>query len=109
MSTTLSAPIATFVQAMNAHDTDKLLTSLSDDAVIADDGHEYRGSDEVRAWSDQIIRDYQLTLEIGDVVQRDGETIVTTQTSGTFDGSPLPFCYHFVLAGDKIAAVRIEV
>lgn len=108
MSTSLPAPIAAFIQAMNARDTNALLASLAADAVIADEGHEHGGRAAIAAWSDMVNREYQVSVDVRGVVQQGDETIVSALVSGAFDGSPLPFRYHFVLAGDKIAAMRVE-
>ena len=108
MSITLPSPVATFLAAMNDHDTATLLTTLAPNAVVGDEEREHRGHQDIAAWSDQVIADYDIAVAVQGTETRDGETIVTTLTSGTFDGSPLAFTYFFKLAGEKIAAVRIE-
>jgi len=42
------------------------------------------------------------------VTEGDNETVVTTQVSGNFDGSPVQLHYHFTLKGDKISVLSIR-
>jgi hypothetical protein len=107
MSTKLSPPIAAYIQAANAHDTEALLDTLSAEAVITDEGRAYQGHDEIREWSHRTNQEYQVTLDITDVNEASDETVVTAQVSGTFEGSPIPLRFHFTLIGDKIAALTI--
>jgi len=108
MSTTLSQPIAAYIQAANAHDTSALLGTLTTDAVVTDEGREYRGHEEIKQWSHRSIQEYQATLDVTEVIQTRDETVVTAQVAGTFDGSPLPLRFHFTISSDKIAALTIR-
>src|SRR5258708_934802 len=108
MSPKLPQPIAAYIQAANAHDTDALLAAFTADAVVADEGRKHRGHDEIREWSDRVIREYQTTLAALEIVQAHEETVVKTEVSGNFDGSPIQLRFHFVIAGDKIAALTID-
>jgi len=85
-----------------------VLGTLTADAVVTDEGREYRGHDEIKEWSHRSIQDYQATLDVTEVTQARDETIVTAQVAGTFDGSPLPLRFHFTISGDKIAALTIQ-
>jgi hypothetical protein len=107
MSTKLPSPIAAYIQAANAHDTQALLDTLSANAVVTDEGREYQGHDEIQEWSRRTNQEYQVTLDITDVTEARNETVVTAWVSGTFDGSPIPLRFHFTLSDDKIAAVTI--
>jgi hypothetical protein len=108
MSTTLSPLIAAYIQAANAHDTDALLDTLAADAVIKDEGREYHGHEEIKIWSYRTNQEYQPTLDVREVNQRQDKTVVTAQVAGTFEGSPIPLHFHFTLRDDKIAALTIE-
>jgi ketosteroid isomerase-like protein len=108
MSTTLSPPIAAYIQAANAHDTSALLGTFTTDAVVTDEGREYRGHKAIQAWSDKTMQAYQATFDVTEIIQARDETVVTAQVAGTFDGSPLPLRFHFTIRGDKIAALSIR-
>jgi len=51
---------------------------------------------------------YHYTVAVTDVTEGDNETVVTTQVSGNFDGSPVQLHYHFTLKGDKISVLSIR-
>jgi uncharacterized protein (TIGR02246 family) len=108
MKTQLPQPIATYMQATNARDTDALLASFTPDAVVTDEGQEYHGVAQIRAWREKTNEKYHFTLDVTDIAEGGNETIVTTLVSGTFDGSPIQLHYHFTLKGDKIAALSIR-
>jgi hypothetical protein len=108
MTITLTRPVATYLQAKNDHDIAAMLACFAVDGVVHDDGGEYRGLAAIREWTGRITAEYQLTLAITGAEQHDGALTVAVLASGNFDGSPLPVIYHFVLAGDRIAELRIE-
>jgi len=49
LNTQLPQPIATYMQATNARDTDALLGCFTADAVVTDEGQEYHGEARIRA------------------------------------------------------------
>jgi hypothetical protein len=51
--TRLPQVIAAFIEATNAHQNDEFLTTLSESAVITDEGQEYRGIGAFKEWSDE--------------------------------------------------------
>src|SRR3546814_16216767 len=46
----LPAPIAAFIEATNAGDTDAFLAAFTEDAVLSDWGRVYRGRDAIADW-----------------------------------------------------------
>jgi SnoaL-like domain len=108
MSTQLSQPIAAYIHAANAHDTHALLGTLTANAVVTDEGRQYRGHDEIKGWSHRSIQEYQATLDVTEVTQTRNETVVTAQVAGTFDGSPIQLRFHSTISGGKIAALTIR-
>src|SRR3546814_14648081 len=46
----LPAPIAAFIEATNAGDTDAFLAAFTEDAVVSDWGRVYRGRDAIADW-----------------------------------------------------------
>ena len=106
-------PIATFIEAVNDHSTEGLLATLTDSAVITDEGQDYRGIAAIKEWSDEKCIGAKVTLKVIEVIDRDAKTIVTAELDGNFDktGLPDPFYmdFHFVVDGDKIAALNIRL
>src|SRR4051812_49250984 len=102
MLSILPKPIAAYIQAANDHDSVAFAAAFAEDAVAADDGHEYRGRAAIQAWNEQNVRDYAIAMTVTEVEQRDNQTVVTARVAGTFDGSPLMFRYTFTCAADEI-------
>src|SRR5687767_9000803 len=108
MLSTLPRPVAAYIQASNAHDSAALTATFSDDAVISDDAHEYRGQPAILAWNTRNVKEYASTMTVTEAVERAGTSIVTAQVAGTFPGIPLPFRSTFTCAGDEITSLHIE-
>ena len=86
----LPKPIETCVRAINAHDT----------AAI-------------KEWANREIFAVNVTLDVVNAVERDGQTIVTVKIDGTFDRTGLPdpllMDHCFTVAGDKIATLTCRL
>ena len=48
--TELPEVVGTYQDAHDRHDTDAALATFAADAHVSDDGHDYRGRDEIRDW-----------------------------------------------------------
>ena len=57
--------------------------------------------------------DAQVTLDVLDVADRDGETVVTTKVDGYFDRTGLPdpliISHHITLEGGKIVGLTCRL
>src|SRR5260370_10776193 len=95
------------VRATNNHVAPAFIALFADDAVVDDIGREFRGLDAIKAWSDREIFDEQVTLEVIDSANRDGEAVITAKADCTFDRTGLPhpliLAHHIVATRDKIA------
>ena len=115
MSKELPIPqsIATFIEATNAHKSDEFLATLTESAVITDEGQEYRGIAAIKEWSDEKYIGAKVTLDVVDLVTSNGKTIVTLKVDGNFDktGLPDPFLmdFHFTIDTNKITALDIRL
>jgi ketosteroid isomerase-like protein len=108
MKDTLAPPIAAYIAASNGRSAEALIACFTRDAVVVDEGHTYRGSDEIRQWLARTVEVYAFTLEATHVAEQGGETVVTCRVTGTFPGSPIHLRFFFTLEGDKIAALTIR-
>ena len=74
-----------------------------------DAGREIRGIATIKEWVDHEIFAVNVTLDVVEGVERDGQTIVTVKIDGTFDRTGLPdplvMEHCFTIAGDKIASL----
>ena len=74
----LPPPAADYVRSINDHDAAAFRALFADGAVVEDNGREFHGRAEIEAWSDQEIFAPSVTLEVLEVAEREGTTIVTT-------------------------------
>jgi len=113
MTTQLPQTIAAYIRATNNHDAAAFIALFADGAVVNDAGREFRGLPAIKAWSDHEIMDAQVTLEVLDVADRDGETVITTKVDGNFDRTGLPdpviINHHVKVEGDKIVGLTCRL
>lgn len=100
-------PFAAYADAVNSHNTAAIHTCFTADAVVNDEGHEYRGLEAIRQWCIQSFSQYQFTIGITQVSKVGEETVVTASVAGTFDGSPVTLRFFMTLSGNKIATLNI--
>ena len=108
MSVELPKFVAAYFAGSNAHDAGACVACFTEDAVVRDEGREWRGTAAVRAWKEEVTRKYRPTVEVIAVAEADGRTVVTGRVSGDFPGSPVDLRYAFTLAGEKIARLEIR-
>jgi limonene-1,2-epoxide hydrolase len=106
MTTQLPQTVAAYIAAINDHDAAAFIPLFADGAVVDDVGREFRGLAAIKAWSDREIFDAQVALEVIDVADDDGETVLTTKVDGNFDRTGLPdpviINHRFTVEGGKI-------
>jgi ketosteroid isomerase-like protein len=109
----LPNPVGAYIRAINAGDADALLPSFAPNAVVKDIGREICGIAAIKEWADREIFAVNVTLDVSQVVERDGQTIVTMKIGGTFDRSGLPdpllMDHCFKVDNDKINALTCKL
>ena len=108
MSIDLPGPISAYFKANNEHDIDAMLAPFDENATVKDEGQEHHGRSAIRAWMEDVTRKYRVTVEINDVTNANGKTVVSGLVSGNFPGSPLLLSHTFTLSGPRIARLEIE-
>ncbi len=53
-------------------------------------------------------REYHVTVEVADVTETHGKTVVTALASGNLPGSPAQLRYAFILEGGKVARLELH-
>jgi len=106
MNTELPPAIAAFFHAHNTGQTDDFNQLFTDDALVSDESHEYRGA-AIKAWIDGAIAKYKPVADVTDLTETGEQTIAAAQVSGNFPGSPAQIRYKFTLRNGKIAALAI--
>ena len=105
---TMPRPVVNFIRAVNDDDAEAFLSTFASDALVSDVGREFRGTAAIKEWSAREIFDVNVSLDVIDITERDGQTVVTSKVDGTFDKTGLPdpllLEHSFTLNGDEIAA-----
>ena len=104
--TDVPEPVATLIDAANAHDTQAFLDSLAADAVVDDWGREFRGHEAIRGWSDREFIGVRVSLDITEAERSGDETTVTATVGG--DGFNGPSHFTFRVSGDRVARMTIR-
>lgn len=113
MKPELPALIERYVRATNSRDAASFISHFADNALVQDIEREFRGVAAIKEWSDREIFDVQVTLDVIDFANRDGEAIVTAKVDGAFDRTGLPdpliLVHYFSVQNDKIVRLRISL
>ncbi|HEY2126256.1 MAG TPA: nuclear transport factor 2 family protein [Streptosporangiaceae bacterium] len=89
-TTELTGVVAEHITAVNAQDTDAVMATFADDAYVNDARREFTGRDAIRRWVDREMVGDKVTIEVREVLDHYGETIVRGAYEGTFDRTNLP-------------------
>jgi hypothetical protein len=89
-ATELTGVVAEHINAVNAQDTDAIMATFADDAYVNDARREFTGRDAIRRWVDREMVGDKVTIEVREVLDHYGETIVRGAYQGTFDRTNLP-------------------
>ena len=87
---TLTGVIAEHVAAVNAGDLDAIVASFADNAYINDARREFRGSDAIRRFIEKEIVGDNITMDVREVIEHHGDTILRAAYEGDFDRTNLP-------------------
>src|ERR1700744_2259040 len=85
MSTELTGIIAEHVAAVNAFDTEAIVATFADDALVNDAHREITGIDAIRRWVSKEIVGDKVTMDVQEVVDHYGDTIVRAVYDGQDD------------------------
>jgi hypothetical protein len=113
MSTTtrLHGIVAEHIAAVNAHDTDAIVATFADDALVNDVRREFWGSDTIERWVAREIVGDKVTLEVTEVIDHYGQTIVRGRYDGEYDKTDLPneliLTNYFTVRDGKIVSLIV--
>jgi hypothetical protein len=95
----------------NAHDrrdADGALATFTPDAIVIDDGREYRGLVEIQDWLSRASVEFTYTRTLIDAAQVDDSTwLVTNHLEGDFPGGVVDLQYRFVVSGALLSRLDI--
>src|ERR1700683_773800 len=86
----LTAVVAEHIRAVNAHDTDAVVATFAPDAYVNDARREFAGIGAIRRWVAKEMTGDKVTIEVREVLDHYGDTIVRGAYDGLFDKANLP-------------------
>ena len=111
MTTDLTGVVADHVAAVNAFDTDAIVATFAEDAYVNDNRREINGVDAIgRFMAKEFVGDH-VTMDVLEVVDHYGDTIVRARYDGTYDKTNLPeeliMSSYFSIRENKIVGLAI--
>jgi hypothetical protein len=110
-TTELTGVIAEHVAAVNAFDIEAVAATFASDAYVNDDRREISGIDAIRAWVAKEIVGDRVTMEVREVIDHYGDTIVRVRYDGTYDKTNLPdelvMSNYFSVRDGKIVSLAV--
>ena len=113
MSTTtvLNPIVADYFAAVNAHDEDAIVATFAPDAVVNDIHREFWGADAIRGWVAKEIVGDKVTVEVTEIIDHYGETIVRGRYDGEYDKTDLPeeliLTHYFAVRDGNIVSLIV--
>jgi hypothetical protein len=86
----LDGVVAELFRAINAFDTEAIMSTFADDGLVNDNRREFWGQSDIRRWVDREIVGDKVTVEVTDAIRHDGLTIVQGVYDGEYDKTGLP-------------------
>jgi hypothetical protein len=90
MSTELIGVIADHIKAINSFDVDAAAATFADDAYVNDNRREFVGIDSIRRWVEKEMVGDSVTIDVTEVIDHYGDTIVRGRYAGAYDKTNLP-------------------
>ena len=106
-SLNLPKPIATYFAA-DKNDSETLSQCFTENAVVKDEGHAYKGRAAIKQWKTGTSTKYEYPSEPVACEEKDGIIVVTSHLVGNFPGSPAMLEFIFVVKDRKIVSLEIK-
>ena len=111
MTTALPPVVADYLAAVNAFNLDGMVATFAPDAYVNDARREISGIDAIRRWAETEMVGDHVTMDVREVVEHYGETIVRSRYDGTYDKTNLPdvliLSSYFGLRDGKIVSLTV--
>lgn len=104
----LPGTIRDYLAAHAARDSEAALRAFAPTAVVVDEGHTYRGTDEILGFLNQAGAEFSYTTElVGAQRIDDARWVAANRLEGDFPGGVAELNYRFTMAGDLITELVI--
>jgi hypothetical protein len=110
--TAVLAPVlAGHIAAVNAFDEDAIMATFADDALVNDARREFWGREAIRRWAARELVGDRVTIEVTEVLDHHGDTIVRGRYDGNYDKTNLPdeliLTNYFTVRDGKIVTLIV--
>lgn len=113
MSREITDLAAAYLSATNAHDPAAFCKLFLTTAVVDDNHRQFQGVEAIEAWAKSDIFDTNVTLEVLDSFECDGEFVLRTKVDGNFDRTGLPdpvvIDHRLKAEGERIARLTCRL
>jgi ketosteroid isomerase-like protein len=103
--------VAEHIDAVNAHDTDRIVNTFAHDAYVNDNSREIWGADAIWKFMDKEFTGDRVTMEVREVIDHYGEIIVRAKYDGTYDKTNLPevlvMTSYFTIHDGNITSLKV--
>jgi len=79
-----------YIDAINAGDAGRTVATFAEDAYVNDNHREFVGIDAIRRWVAKEMVGDKVTIDVREVLDHYGDTVVRGAYDGTFDRTNLP-------------------
>lgn len=105
----LPMTITTYLDAHVRRDVAVAIATFTPNAAVTDEGHTYRGHDEIRDFLSRAGSEFTYTTEFMGATTVDASHVdVLHRIEGDFPGAVADLHYRFTLDGDSISRLVIE-
>jgi hypothetical protein len=109
--TELTGVVADHIGAVNALDIDAIVDTFAQDAYVNDNHREFVGRDAIRRWVAKEMVGDSVTIDVREVLDNHGDTIVRGAYDGSFDRTNLPdeivLTNYFSVRDGKIVSLAV--
>jgi hypothetical protein len=110
-TTTLAPVLAEYFAAVNAFDEDAIVAAFAGNALVNDVHREFWGADAIRRWVAREIVGDRVTIEVTEMLDHYGGSIVRGRCDGDYDKTNLPdeliLTHYFTVRDGKIVTLII--
>jgi len=107
----LTGVVAEHIAAVNALDTDAIVATFAEDAYVNDARREFAGIEAIRRWVARELVGDKVRIDVREVLEHYGDTIVRGAYDGEFDKTNLPeeviLSNYFSVRGGKIVSLIV--
>jgi hypothetical protein len=86
----LTGVVADHIAAVNARDLDAIMATFAGDAYVNDARREFAGTAAIRRWAAREMVGDKVRIDVREVLDHHGDTIVRGAYDGAFDKTNLP-------------------